>query len=93
MSVPTATMILHCTAEHGHRIGVVEENRTRTIAFDIAADVEHERNVAQCTEYARNTACVTDVGVDAVLFGDQNIVLPYVDIAVEYGTKHTVSAL
>ena len=83
---------LHRLAEHRHGIRVVEEYRVRAVFFNIVANIEHQRNVAQRTEYAGYAPRVADVRVHAVLFGNLNVVPPDVDVAVENRTEHAVRA-
>ena len=81
---------LHGFAQHGHRVGVIQEHRIRTIFFDVRADVEHQRNIAQSAEDAGYAARVADVDVHAVFFGNLDIVPPNVRVAVEHGAQHAV---
>ena len=70
-------------AEHGHRVGVVEVDGARAVASDVGGDFEDRVDGAQEAEDAAWSAGVADVGVDAVLLGDEDVVLPDVDAAVE----------
>ena len=81
---------LHGAAEHGHGIGVVKEHRVRTVFFDIAADIQHQRDVAQRTENAGHTAGIAHVGIHTVALGNFNLVAPHVDIAVKHRTEYAV---
>ena len=88
----TEVSLLDGPAEHRHRVGVVEEVGVRSDLLDVSADVEHHRDGAERAEDARRAARVADVDVDAVLLGDQDVVLPDVDAAGEDRAEDGVGA-
>jgi len=87
-----AGLALHGAAQHGHRVGVIEQERIGTMPFDVPADIQHDRDGAQCAEDAARTPRVAHVGVHTVLLGNEDIVLPDLHIAAEDGAKHGVRA-
>ena len=83
----------HRPAQHRHRIGVVKQNCVRTKFFHVRHDADHHRNRPQRTEHATDTARVADVGIDAVFFGNQNVVLPHTHVAGQNRAQHRIRAL
>ena len=88
-----ARIFLHGSAQHRHGVCIIQKNGARTIFFDVAAYIQHERNIAKRSENARYAARVAYVDVDAILFGNDDVVFPHVDIAVKDGAQHAVGAL
>ena len=83
---------LHGLAKHAHGVGVVQEYRFWAVFFDVAADVQHQRNIAQGPENAGHAAGVAHIDVHTVFLGNFNVVAPDVDVAVEHGADHAVRA-
>ena len=83
---------LHGLAEHAHGIGVVQEHGLGAVLFDVAADVQHQGNIAQGPEDAGHAAGIAHVDVHAVLLGNLDVIAPDVDVAVEHGADHTIRA-
>ena len=84
---------LHRFAQHAHGVGVVQEHSPGTVCFDVAADLQHQRNVAQGAEDAGDAAGVAHVDVHAVCLGNLDVVAPDRRIAVEDGANHAVGAV
>jgi len=59
----------------------------------VLGDAYHDGDGAEGSEDARGPARVADIGVDAVLLGDLDVVTPYVHAAGEDGDEDAIGAL
>ena len=85
--------LLHGPAEHGHGVGVIQENRPGAELPHVPENVQHHRNRAQEAENARGIPGVAHVDLHAVLFADVQIVLEYLQRLGHQHAQHAVRAL
>ncbi len=84
--------LLHGPAEHGHGIGVVEDDGPGADPLDIGQYIEHDRYRAKGPEDSRGPTGVADVDVDPVFFWNFNVEAPNADAAREYGDEDAVGS-
>ena len=85
-------LALKCTAQHGHRVGVVEQNGVRAVFLHVTHDIHHRWQGTQEAEDAARTARIADIDVHAVFLGDFEVVPPDLDAAGQDGGQNHVSA-
>ena len=83
---------LHGLAKHRHGVRVVQKHRVGAIFFNVGANVEHQRNIAQRAENAGHAAGVANVDIHAVFLRNFDIVAPHVNVAVEHRAEHAIGA-
>ena len=71
-----ACLALHRSAEHGHRVGIVEHGGVRAVAFHILGDAQHHRDGAQGPEDARRPTGIANIYIDTILLGDLDVITP-----------------
>ena len=83
-------LALHGPAQHGHRVGVVEQDRVRAVALHVPDDVQHHRDGAQGAENARRAARIADVDIHAIFLGDLDVVAPDLCAASQDGDQDDI---
>ena len=86
-------LALKSAAQHGHRVGVVEQDGVRAVFLHVAHDIHHGRQGAQEAEDAARAACIADIDIHAVFLGDLDIVSPDLDAAGQDGGQHHIGVL
>jgi len=83
---------LECAAQHGHRVGVVEQDGVRAVFLHVVHDVQHGQQGAQEAEDTARAARVADIDVHAEFLGDLDIVTPDLGAAGQDGGQDHVGA-
>jgi hypothetical protein len=66
-------MFIHRTAEHGHRIGVIDENHIGGVFLHGPANFHKDGNRPECRHHGRGAGGVADNLVDAVPGADEQV--------------------